>query len=49
MPTPQEKERIIITLGKDIFEKLKLESTKKGLTKSVIIQLALEQYFENKN
>lgn len=41
----REKERIIITLGKGIFEKLTAESAKKGLTKSVIIQLALEEYF----
>lgn len=49
MAIPTEKERIIITLGKDVFEKLKAESEKTGLSKSVLIQLALvEKYLNNK-
>lgn len=46
--TNTNKPRIVVSLGKEIFEKLELESIKKSLTKSVIIQLALEKYFEEK-
>lgn len=49
MAIPTDKERIIITLGKDIYDKLKAESEKTGLSKSVLIQLALvEKYLGDK-
>lgn len=41
-----KKERVNITLGSEILKKLNLECVKTSLTKSVIIQLALENYLK---
>lgn len=42
----QKRERINITLGTETMKKLKLECVKTSLTKSVIVQLALENYLK---
>lgn len=42
----QKRERVNISLGSETLKKLNLECCKTGLTKSVIIQLALEEYFK---
>lgn len=42
-----QKKRIFISLPESILKKLELESVKRGLTKSNLIILALEEYLKN--
>lgn len=41
-----EKKRMMITVAMNLFDKLEDFSKKKGMTKSVIVALALEEYLK---
>lgn len=46
MALSADKKRVVISLGTETSKKLNLECAKTSLSKSVIIQLALEQYLQ---
>lgn len=46
MALSADKKRVVISLGTETSKKLNLECVKTSLSKSVIIQIALEQYLQ---